>query len=190
MAHYRHMVERSAQTLVNALPVIQDNTSRMKQAAEELKFEQAKKIKSYVDSLSQLGKGPYRHVRRLRDFKFLSLQRGPKDGMAKVFLITPGQVDDVAGLIGPPDAPGDLIAAAKSQVDSTPIDSLDQVGAERVGVASWHLFSPKATQGVFLPLDSIDEKAVIKAFRDLQKQKKEETAEETEGITKELQAMG
>src|SRR5262245_10816158 len=100
MEHYRHMVEWSANTLVDPLPVIQDNTSRMKQAAGALKFEQAKKIKSYVDSLSQLGKGPYRHVRRLRDFKFLSLQRGPRDGTAKLFLITPGVIEDIAGLVG------------------------------------------------------------------------------------------
>jgi excinuclease UvrABC nuclease subunit len=189
MDHYRHLVEWSANTLVDPLPVIQDNTLRMKQAAADLKFESARKIKTYVDSLSQLGKGPYRHVRWLRDFKFLSLQRGPRDGTAKVFLITPGQVHEMCGLIGPPQ-PGDLISATMAQETSTPIDSLDPIGAERVGVVSYHLFSPKATQGVFLPLDSIDEKAVVKAFRNLQKQKKDEVGEETEGVTKELQAMG
>jgi excinuclease UvrABC nuclease subunit len=189
MEHYRHMVDWSASTLVDPQPVIQDNALRMKQAAADLRFESARKIKRYVDSLSQLGKGPFRHVRRLRDFNFLSLQRGPKDGTAKVFLITPGRVEEMCGLIGPPQEPGEVIAAAISHAQSAPMDVLDSIGAERVGVVSYHLFSPKATQGVFLPLDSIDEKSVVKAFRDLQKQKEDEVGAEAEGVTKELQAI-
>ena len=60
---------------------------------------------------------------------------------------------------------------------------------ERIGVVAYHLFQPKATQGVFLPMDSIDEKAIIKAFKDVQKQKKDETPEEAEGVVKELQML-
>jgi excinuclease UvrABC nuclease subunit len=190
MENYRHMVEWSANTLVDPLPIIQDNTLRMKQAAAGLNFESARKIKTYVDSLSHLGKGPFRHVRQLRDFKYLSFQRGPRDVMVKVFLITPGSIEELCGLLGPPEHPAELISAAMAQATAAPIDSLDQIGSERVGVVSYHLFSPKATQGVFLPLDSIDEKAVVKGFRDLQKQKKDEVGDEIEGVTKELQAMG
>jgi excinuclease ABC subunit C len=190
MDQYRRLVEWSANTLVNPSSLIQEHTQRMKQAAADLKFESARKIKAYVDSLSQLGKGPFRHVRRLRDFKFLSLQRGPKDGTAKAFIITPGQIEELCGLIGPPEHPAELITAAMAEANAKPMDWLDSVGAERVGVVSYHLFSPKATQGVFLPLDRIDEKSILKAFRDLQKQKKDEVGEATEGVTKELQAMG
>ena len=46
----------------------------------------------------------------------------------------------------------------------------------------------KASHGVFLPLETIDEKAVLKAYRDLLKQKPQEPTE-GEGVTKELQAL-
>ena len=186
---YRYLVQWSMESLVAPERLIQDVTDRMRQAAAEQQFESAAKIKSYVDSMSQLGKGPFRHVRKLSDFKFLSIQRGPRDETAKVFLITPGQIEEIAGLISPPLHPAELLKIAFSLGTDINITSLDQIGAERVGVISHHLFQPKTTQGIFPPLDSIDEKAIIKAFRDVQKQKKEEPAEETEGVVKELQAL-
>ncbi len=189
LEHYRHMVEWSAQSLVAPEQLIRQSTHRMKQAAAELRFESAKKIKAYVDSLSQLGKGPFRHLRRLRDFQFLSIQRGPRDNTAKVFLIAPGQIEEVLGLIDAPQDPVEILRLVLPLAAERSVDSLDRIGAERVGVVSYHLFAPGQTQGIMLPLDSINEKAIIKAFRDVQKQKKDEPAEETEGVVKELQML-
>ncbi|HWP40244.1 MAG TPA: UvrB/UvrC motif-containing protein [Tepidisphaeraceae bacterium] len=187
--NYRHMVQWSADTLVAPQTVIEDATQRMKLAAAELKFESAARIKQYIDSLSQLGRGAYRHVRRLRDFKYLSIQPGPRVNTAKLFLITPGDIEELAGLIDVPRDPGQIVNLALSLAAGRSADSLDAIAAERVGLVSHHLFQPKATQGVFLPLDQIDEKQIIKAFRDVQKHKQEEMAEESEGVIKELQAM-
>ena len=78
---------------------------------------------------------------------------------------------------------------AFSLAPSRPINTLNEIGAERVAVAAYHLFEPKAIRGAFLPLDSIDEKELVKAFREVQKQKKEETLEESEGVVKELQML-
>src|SRR5262249_38085710 len=91
MDQYRHLIEWSAQTLADPRNFIADQKSRMQAAATELRFETAGKIKAFVDELSELGKGQFRHVRPLEDFRWLSLQRGPRDGQAKVFLITPGR---------------------------------------------------------------------------------------------------
>jgi hypothetical protein len=70
-----------------------------------------------------------------------------------------------------------------------PVDSLDAIGGERVGVVAHHLFQPKSQQGVFLPLESINEKQIARSLREVQKQKKEESGEESEGVVKELQIL-
>lgn len=189
MDQYRHMVDWSARTLIAPQELIRDTTRRMHQAAAELKFEVARKIKQYIDSLSQLGKGPYRHVRLLKEFHYLSFQRGPRDNSAKVFLITPGQIEEIAGLINPPQHPGEILGLALSLAEGCSADHLDPIGTERVGVVAHHLFEPRATHGVFLPLDRIEEKSIAKAFRDVQKQKLDETSDESEGVVKELQAI-
>ena len=72
--------------------------------------------------------------------------------------------------------------------DSAAHAPVDDIGAERIGVVAHHLFQPKAKQGLFLPLDTIDEKAISKAYRDLMNQKPPEEAA-GEGLTKELQAL-
>lgn len=194
MDHYRMLVEWSAQSLVAPETLLQDAARRMKQAAAALSFESAAKIKQYADSLGQLGQGPYRHVRRFRDFKFLSIQRGPRQNTAKAFLITPGQIEEVACLIDVPKIPAELMRYVLSLGADRTIDSLDPIGAERVGLVAHHLFqSAKSAQGVFLPLDSIDEKSIIRAFRDVQKQKLDEPteneAEYSEGVMKEIEAL-
>ncbi len=190
MDSYRYLIQWSAQTLIAPEELLADSKARMKQAAAELEFETAAKIKAFVESLSELGKGPWRQVRRLRDFKFASIQRGPRDQTAKVFLVTPGNVAEIAGLIDVPSHSGELLRLVLELAEEkSAVDYLDSVGAERVGVVSYHLFQPKATQGIFLPLDSIDEKSIIKAFREVQKQKKDQTPEEAEGVIKELQML-
>ncbi|HEY1629301.1 MAG TPA: hypothetical protein VGF52_05550 [Tepidisphaeraceae bacterium] len=187
MDHYRFMVQWSANTLVSPRELIQQNTQRMQAAAKDLHFEIAGKIKAYIDSLSTLGKGAYRYVRLLRDFQYLAIQRGPRDNTAKIFLITPGDIQEIACMID--ENPAGVLQQAFSLAPSRPVNSLDDIGAERLAVAAWHLFEPKAIRGAFLPLDSIDEKQLTKAFRDVQKQKKEETLEESEGVVKELQML-
>jgi excinuclease UvrABC nuclease subunit len=189
MENYRELVRWSAQTIVAPDELIQDNSRRMKAAAAELKFEVAAKIKAYVDSLSQLGKGPYRHVRPLRAFKFVSIQRGPRDNTAKVFLITPGEIEEVLALIDGPQKSEGIINFVAELAATRRVESLDQAGAERIGVVSHHLFEPKATHGAFVPLDELDENSIIKAFRNVQKQRTDDTAEDYEGVVKELQAQ-
>jgi len=55
-------------------------------------------------------------------------------------------------------------------------------------VVAHHLFQPKAKQGVFLPIATLDETSLAKAYRDLQNQKPQDQAI-GEGVTKELQAL-
>ena len=155
----------------------------MQQAAAELRFETAGKIKAYIDELSQLGKGPYRHVGRLSDFQFVSFQRGPRPGSMKVFLICPGTITTAICVLGETFKPAEVMRVALETAAEGTAD-LDQPGVERIGIVSHHLFSAKNTHGVFLRLSHIDEKSIAKAYRDLQKQTVADESDD-EGIVKE-----
>jgi excinuclease UvrABC nuclease subunit len=187
MDPYRSNVARAADAVVNPGPTLAQHTTRMRQAAGELKFELAGRIKSLIDSLAKLGTGPFRHARRLDDFAYLSLQRGPTAKAAKLFLITPGQIRMALCLRDLPAQSSDvlryLLHAAQERL---PVQTT--ADAERMGIVSHHLFSAKASQGVFLPLGELEEKSFAKAYKDLLKQKIADEAEE-EGVMKELQAI-
>jgi hypothetical protein len=187
---YRHVVEWSSRVLVDPAEFIRQQTQRMKSAAAELHFEIAAKIKAYVEQMSQLGKGPYRHLGRLRDFAYLSLQHGPRpqDGTAKIFLITPGRIEQILGLTGEPKAT-EVLRTALTLAEERVADGVDETGAERIGIAAHHLFSPKQGHGVFLRLDHIDEKSVTRGYRELKKQPAPSEELESEGVMKELQAL-
>lgn len=177
-------------TLVDPAEFLREQTTRMKAAAAELKFEIAAKIKAYIDQISQLGKGPFRHLGRLRNFAYLSLQHGPRphQGTAQVFLITPGRIDPILGVIGEPK-PSEVLRVALTLAEQRIADGVDAMGAERIGIVAHHLFSPKNGHGVFLRLDAIDEKAIVKAYRELKKQPPPVEDVESEGVMKELQAL-
>ena len=187
MEQYRGMIEWSARSVVDPLPMVRDHTRRMQQAAAELRFETAAKIKALVDRLSQLGKGQFRHVALLKDFRYLSLQHGPREATAKVFLITPGAIEELACLVSEPHKPADLLRLAVERAAGRNADRLEPAETERVGIVTHHLFSGKH-RGVFLRLDAIDEKALLKGFRELCKQAPQEPVE-GEGVVKELQSL-
>jgi excinuclease UvrABC nuclease subunit len=180
MQRYKVMVRQSAETMVEPTSFLAELKRRMQDAAAGLQFELAGKIKAKIEEASQFGQGAFRHVRKLEGFQFLSLQRGPKAGTAKVFLVTPGKIELIAGLIGEPKQGEQWWGKPR------PTKSAD---AELVGVVTHHLFSPKQGQGAFLPLSEVNETAVAKAYRELRKQKEPQETAEEEGVTKELQAM-
>lgn len=185
MDNYRRMIQWSLETLIDPAEMLRTQQKRMSQAAGELRFETAGKIKAFVDQLSQLGKGSYRHLHRLEEFQYLAFQRGPRKGQAKVFLILASEVIEITGLISEPARPGEILRMAIERAQSS-------VGAEspamdQIGVVAHHLFSPKATQGVFIHLAAVDERAILQAYKDLQKQKPAPVVE-GEGVLKELQS--
>lgn len=186
MDQYRRMIESSLRALIDPANAIAEHTKRMQQAAAELRFETAAKLKAFLGRILEIGKGPFRHVRELRNFRYVCLQRGPREGMAKAFLITPGGIEEIAGLIGA----GEILPLIheKSHPSGTAPNDLGHVGAERIGVVAHHLFAARQTSGVFLPVTGLDDKTLAKAFRDVQKQKVKDAADE-EGLVKELQAL-
>jgi excinuclease UvrABC nuclease subunit len=187
MDQYRVLIQLSLKVLLDPADYVREQERRMGQAAAELRFEIAAKIKTYIEQLSQLGRGPFRFAWALAGFQFLSLQRGPGVGKVKVFLVTPGQVECLCGLLGDKFKAADVLRLALETAADRPTRP-DAPGIERIGIVAHHLFAAKNTSGIFLPLATIDEKAILKAYRDLQKQATPEDGDE-EGIVRELQSM-
>ncbi len=185
---YRDLVAHSAAVLSDPHDHVREQARRMQQAANELRFETAEKIKTYIEQLSVLGKGPFRHARPLKDFTYVALQRGPRDGTAKLFLVTPGRVEELVGLVTEPTREASDLLRLVLECAATQQPRVEPPGIEVMGVVAHHLFQAKHVHGVFLPLSDIDEKSIAKAFRDLQKQKQQDPVE-GEGVVKELQAL-
>ena len=188
MELYRGLIEWSAKTLIDPGDAVREHNQRMRQAAGELRFESAAKIKAHVDQLSQLGKGPFRHARLLKDFHFVSFQHGPGQDAVKVFLIDPGEIREIICLCDEPQRPSETLRAVFEAFADTPPAPVDQTGAERIGIVAHHLFSSRQSHGIFLHLDELDERAIVRAWRDLRKQSPMEQTE-AEGVLKELQTL-
>ncbi len=189
MEQYRFLVRWSVETMVSPAAFIEDQNRRMRQAAADLNFEAAARVKTFIESLGGLGKGALRHVARFADFAFLALQQGPRDGTVKVFLIARGRIEHLVSLIAEPRSPSDLLRLAIAAGASDVAGHTDGIGAERVGIIAHHLFSPKQSHGVFLPLGEIEERALAKAFKELRRQRPADVEEEAEGVLKELRSM-
>src|SRR5690606_5658699 len=116
-----------------------------------------------------LTKASARRMRPLEQFKYLSVQPGPQPGKAKLFLILPGRIEEVAGLIDAPGLVSDILRQVLARA-AEPMGRLDHAAAERMSIVANHLFSPRHG-GVFLPLDELTDRTLAKAWRDLQKQK-------------------
>lgn len=186
MEQYRRLIAWSADILVNPAEMALDQQRRMAAAAAERRFELAAKIKTFADRLAHLTKGPWRHLCRLRDFAHLSFQHGPKVGQVKVFLITPGRMDQILSLIDAPERGGEILRVALTEAAAWRNLPIDTPAAERIAIAAQHLFQAKSAHGVFIPLDRIDEPSILRGYRELQK-RKINADPEGEGVMKELQ---
>jgi len=192
LAQYRRMIEWSAATLADPREMIRQQTDRMTKAAAEQRFEIAGKIKTFIDQLSNFGKGAYRHARLLRDFAFITLQPGPKTGSVKLFLILPGIIEEIAALTREPERPSELLRTIFTAAEDNAHATLDTVGVERMGIVAHHLFSPKQSQGIFVPLADLADpsgKTLLKAYKTVARIERAEEEVESEGVVKELQAM-
>lgn len=190
MEQYRNVIDWSAKTLVDPADFVRMHTRRMQSAAAALQFETAARIKSYVDQLSQLAKGPYRFARLLKDFQFLSFQHGPRTGTVKVFCVSRGRVGMAACMIDEPRWPAELLGTVLKAAErgNEAGDMVDPIAVERIGIVAHHLFSAKPGHGVFVRFDELSEKAILRAYRELLKRPAEEDAE-AEGVIKELQSL-
>jgi excinuclease UvrABC nuclease subunit len=188
MDEYRRNIELSAGVVVRPEAFVEEQEARMQRLAGELQFEQAGRVKAKLEQVKQFGKAAFRHARRMEDFRFVSMQRAPREGMAKVFLITPAAIEEVAGLIDEPRSAEELLRHILQVAEERRGEEMSEAAIERIGLVAHHLFSGRQPKGVFIRLDELDEKSLLRGWKELLKQKAPEEGE-GEGVLKELQAL-
>jgi excinuclease UvrABC nuclease subunit len=190
LGQYRVMMEWSFHVLTHQAEFVEQQTARMGQAAAELRFETAGKINGLIKQVSDWGKGAFRFVKPLAAFAMVAIQRGPREGAAKIFLILPGVIEEVAAQLPGGSSIADLLECIAHAVEDRARreGASTEVAAERIGIVAHHLFLARQTSGVFLALESVNARSLAQALRDLQKQKVKESGDE-EGLEKELQAL-
>jgi len=184
---YRRLIEWSVRAIVDPADLIREHTRRMQAAAAQMRFETAGKIKQYIDELGAMNRGPFRFVSPLADFAFVALQRARKDSYAAVFLILPGSIEQIATVLSPEGAAGELLTCILHRAEVRPTGPIDRAGQERVALVASHLFATKNSTGVFIRLSELDAKSLARSYRELLKQEVNEAEVEGEGIVKELQ---
>ena len=191
MEQYRRQVAYSMGALSDPADFVRHHEARMRQAATDLKFESAARIKAYVEALRSLfGKGDFAHVRPIGDLRLLSVQRGATARSAKLFLITPSVVEPLEALESAPDSASPVLRQALARADAASPRPSDINAVERLGVVAHHLFLPKR-QGIYLPLDQLDDRRLAAAYAELrrQRQPEEPPVDGDEGVMKELQGQ-
>jgi excinuclease UvrABC nuclease subunit len=186
MDEYRQMVRQSLEAAVDPKASIALHKELMQKASANLEFEAAARAKNKVDRLGKLDTAEFKHVRRLEDFVYLSLQKGPREGQSKLFLIAGGQIQCAACLLNDPDE--SLCQWLKQSADELRARPLDTPAVERIGLTSHHLLAGKDRSGVFLHRDQWTAKNLAKARQQLSKQKIEEENPE-EQVRRELNAL-
>ena len=182
---YRALVRLATSFLDDPAATIRQHERRMKQAAEELLFEQAESVRKLVEEMKALTRGPYRLLRAMEAFAFVALQRGPRARTAKLFLVTPGACEHVLSLSGRDSELGGVVGSVLSMHERLPRVARDDRSVERLACVAQHMLSAK-TPAVFLPLRDFDERSLGKALRELVKAPPEpEAAPDDEGVVRE-----
>ena len=176
MQQYRTLIDWSLRTLADPQPEIDAQADRMRDAAGEMRFELAGKIKAFIEQIKSLTSGDYRFVRPAGRFAFVSVQQGPARGKVKLSHVTLAGPTERLGLIYEPTHWPDL--------PSPP--AVVATDAERVGLIVAQLMSPK-TGGVFLPESQWTRPALATAYKAVAKQVVDRPAED-EGVVKEAVA--
>jgi len=135
--------------------------AEMKQAAEELAFEQAAAIKARLKRLDEFDKPAFKYVRPVEEFKFLAVQPGRGKRRLRVFAINGGSIPAAASLkypfqTNPDDAPDKyagteldaMIGQMKAIAAAAP--RADDASALRMGLVSRYLFSGPKRRGLIV----------------------------------------
>jgi hypothetical protein len=162
MQQYHRLIEMSLTGLSDPAALIAGQRTRMEQAAAELRFETAARIKAHLLQLEQLGRGAFKCAMPLGRFAFVTVQRGRRKGLVKFLLALPGRIEPVACVLGEPtDMPE--IADVIHQRAVVPSD-VDSAETERIGLVARHLFQRDAA-GVWLSLSDVNPASLLAAYR-------------------------
>jgi excinuclease UvrABC nuclease subunit len=190
---YRALVAHAAEVVGGIDRAVEETRLRMRQAAAALEFEAAGAIKAFLEKLEVLRQGPFRHLRRLEDFRSLAVMPGRRRGTAKLFAITPGRIVPLACLCEAP-AKGRGEEVLRLALEAVHHEAVLQRGGgagaaerERLSLVAHHLFPTRRTPGVFIHAAALEDRTLGAAFREVNRPKVEAAPDE-EGEVRGIQA--
>lgn len=164
---YRTQIHWALDALSNPSLFIHQQTARMTSAATELHFEQAARIKQFIDSLSQLIGGKYRLIRPMHQFHYLGLQRGPRPGTAKAFLIGPGTIEPLSCLLTTESTDAHELLDTVRRTLKNPLPNFEPIDTDRLALTASHILRRTAKSGIFLPIGHLDSTEIRSALGSL-----------------------
>lgn len=166
MDEYRSMIRRALAFLVDPAAELSSVRARMDAAAGQLEFERASNLKSRMEDMSRLRGSIGRHLRRIQEFSYISIQPGPKKGTARVFLATRAGVRELAHAIDTPSCTPEMLNTLRAAL----VEASDQPGRgmsiREVGLVAHHLFSPPRSRGSFIHVSELTQTRVEQALKD------------------------
>ena len=151
MEDYRRLVARAVDFVAGSRhELVDDLTSRMRQAAEALEFERAEACKERLGRLREFDRPDYAHVAALGSFRYVIVQPGGSVRKAMVFLIDLGEVVH-CGAVDYPPVETQLAKALKAMPSRcAPQERLGQAERLVMGLVSRYLFSGPERRGLIL----------------------------------------
>ena len=116
-------------------------TEQMKRHAANLEFEQAGKTKSLAATIAALGDGVFKGVRPIEQFRYVTVQPGPRKGTAKLFLVTLDGVAELAAIC----AETTPIADVESVIDRALVARSPWPADVLLGTICFHLAGAKSS---------------------------------------------
>lgn len=138
---YRQGVTSAVAAITSPATLLTELGEAMKGHASRLEFEQAGRMKARLATFTALGDGAHRGVRPIGEFRFISVQPGPRKGTAKLFLVDASSICEIVGIIDAQRASFEELVPLLSKTSSAPSAWPAEV---LLGTACFHLAGAKS----------------------------------------------
>ncbi len=184
---YRQMIHQAIDFLEHPAGVIQQHTDRMQSAAAAMQFEDAGRVKSYVQQLTELAD---LSLRPLEELQFLAVLRGPRMNQTKLWSLSPLEMQPLVCMLRSDEATAGEVASllrkqrSRSGAGAGP---WKQDALDRLAMLSYALMNPQP-DAVLLSLTDAPAEKILQAARQVSRKRGEpEAPAADEGVVRETQ---
>lgn len=141
--------------------------NQMKQAAGQLEFERAGRLKARLERIGRLDNEKYRHVKPVKQFNWLMIQRGPARRRLCTFFVQGGAISQGPTIKYPPSAKSldEILSAGRKYVPQSIADPT--LLRFRIGLVGHYLFTPPRRGGIIIRWnDQLDATEVLRRIEE------------------------
>lgn len=164
MDDYRRLAARAAEFAAGRRePYRQALAEQMRQAAGQMRYEQAAACKARLERLTAFEAAKFAHVAPLEDFRFVLVQAGPKASQACAFVSDRGAVAEAGVLDYPPR--GEQLEAVLAAADGLAAEHVEITEADRwrMSLVTAYLFAARQKRGLIVRRDQCPDAVALAA---------------------------